>query len=181
MNNFKREPKTCDMCGASFIPYNSRQIYCSHKCYDESMRTAKGLDESSVGEDMVCGFCGKHFIKKHPKQKYCDQECAKRMTYSLKHKSALNRVREHELAQKAGLCKRKFDPHKCLRCIYSGGADGAGVAAVYCNYHALAEDGTRTCLRADDHGNKYDIRGEIYDNCLMFKSRGRTRRKHGEG
>lgn len=69
----------------------------------------------------------------------------------------------------------KFDLKKCKRCIYHGGTKST---AIYCNYSALGEG---TTLKRSSGGNIYDMRGNDYHNCLLFKARGKTRRRERDG
>lgn len=69
--------------------------------------------------------------------------------------------------------KAKFDKKKCIKCIYHGvGKCGHCVRMpdghterVHCNYSSVTDV---TCLQPGPNGTVIDMRGEDYNNCLLF-------------
>ena len=71
------------------------------------------------------------------------------------------------------MSKPKFNKKKCLKCKYHGiGHNGYPVRLsgsikslrVYCNYSITGS----SCLKPISTYKTTDIRGEDYDNCLLF-------------
>lgn len=76
------------------------------------------------------------------------------------------------------MSKPKFNKKKCLKCKFHGTGVGYPVRVkskngnwttinVHCNYGA--GQGGSSCLRPLNCQETYDLRGEDYDNCLLFK------------
>lgn len=67
----------------------------------------------------------------------------------------------------------KFDNKKCRSCIYRGHVSGGQKAIkgqkmnnVCCNYSSVTG---QTCLRDNGKYKPYDIRGNDYDDCELYK------------
>lgn len=104
-----KAPKKCARCGEEFIPWNSRQRFCSKKimtkcviCGDEfetvcsdgfrytcsKPECKKQSNHVSAPREVVCKNCGDTFVTIKPGQVYCNQEkqkecpsCGKVFTY----------------------------------------------------------------------------------------------------
>lgn len=69
--------------------------------------------------------------------------------------------------------KPKFNKKRCLECKYHGFGHGYYVEMkgkkypVYCNYASITDS---TCLKPLNSEESYDLRGEDYENCLLFSS-----------
>ena len=73
------------------------------------------------------------------------------------------------------MTKPKFNPNKCLRCKYHGQRGAYGFTArdsrgkyitVYCDYASITGS---TCLKPAPYNQVEDIRGEDFNNCLLFR------------
>ena len=75
----------------------------------------------------------------------------------------------------------KYNKKKCLKCMYHGEHCGTGwtvedeegrTHVIYCNYAMITNS---TCLQPKSTYKTYDLRGNDYNNCLLFKE-GKPRR-----
>ena len=85
--------------------------------------------------------------------------------------------KERRMEKKKSKHGEKFDKQRCLKCKWHGtgigypartmGKDGKMVTVmVHCNYSAYHE---RSCLRGIGKDGHYDIRGEEWDDCLLYE------------
>ena len=68
------------------------------------------------------------------------------------------------------MSKPKYNKVKCKKCCFRVSDTSAYRTddgdSVSCNYSTIMG---KTCLRRGEHGTVIDIRGNDYDNCLLFK------------
>ena len=92
------EIATCVVCGAPFVPVNSRHVCCSRKCRDAYTIYKRGTKCKHCGKifhtfsnkiycsdkckkehekfnAQICEECGKEFYPKNSTSKYCSLEC----------------------------------------------------------------------------------------------------------
>lgn len=75
----------CRVCGASFQPKNSRDIFCSDTCRKRSRRQAfmrwycrkRGVEYLAERERKTCVICWHEFLPRMRTQKTCSSECAR--------------------------------------------------------------------------------------------------------
>lgn len=68
--------------------------------------------------------------------------------------------------------KPKFNKRKCLKCKYhSRLSQGYSVRVGHESIHVICNFATVTgitCLKPDSNNSTTDLRGEDYDNCMLF-------------
>jgi hypothetical protein len=75
------DTRTCDQCGASFVPSVSRQVYCTSRC-----RMANRPSRANGTETAFCANpeCGLGFDRTNPKKAYCCERCSSRAAYLIR-------------------------------------------------------------------------------------------------
>ena len=71
--------KICKVCGKSFEPKRSNQVYCSKECYLKHKRWYSRVyhDKRKKALKRICLWCKKEFSPVG-KEKYCSEECKRK-------------------------------------------------------------------------------------------------------
>ena len=77
-----REPRVCEVCGATYAPTAPNQKYCSAKCSRRhERRQERERDRASAPEAaprvVECAICGRHFELRGHHRVYCSAECSR--------------------------------------------------------------------------------------------------------
>ena len=98
-----KKPRTCEICGTTFLPVKQNQILCGKKtCRDEKQRQrTRGYAEKPdwMVTPRTCAVCGTEFMPIMPNQTTCDSPDCKRK-HRVKRQMAYNKAHKEELRQK---------------------------------------------------------------------------------
>lgn len=67
----------CPVCGVSFVPTNTRQVYCAESCRDARNRRTKAAEFATCANPE----CGVGFERINSKHRYCCERCNSRALY----------------------------------------------------------------------------------------------------
>lgn len=67
----------CRVCGAVFVPLDSRRVYCSRPCLNTIHNGTRGETRLAARRDRPCLVCGTTFTATRSDARYCSAHCRK--------------------------------------------------------------------------------------------------------
>ena len=109
--------RVCPVCGKSFTPIRSGQVYCSASCRSESERARQKKPLAAV---VVCAVCGRTFSPSNHSRKTCCPRCAAEYQRLAAKKRYLERkAAAPKKVLTCPVCGKRFTPSHCRQVFCS--------------------------------------------------------------